>query len=154
MQTLFTALITIQFIVVVLHDWLEIPGLTHGRQVQAVVGRQRLLMATIVNAMFPGLAVGLAYWYWHIPHPTSVANYWVAYCAVTLGSAIFMWYIPYFFGASEEKKREYRRMYENTRHILPPRNDNPRPNVLHICFHALFVITFGLSICLRMLSYK
>jgi hypothetical protein len=61
---------------------------------------------------------------------------------VTLASAIAMWYVPYFFGANEEKKREYSRMYAGTRDVLPARGDNPRPNLLHICFHALFVINF------------
>ena len=34
-QTLFTILICAQFLVVVLHDWIDISGWTHGRQVYA-----------------------------------------------------------------------------------------------------------------------
>jgi hypothetical protein len=60
-----------------------------------------------------------------------------------------MWYVPYFFGANEEKKREYSRMYAGTRDVLPARGDNPRPNLLHICFHALFVINFLLVWTMR-----
>jgi len=60
-----------------------------------------------------------------------------------------MWYIPYLFGASEQKRRDYEQMYAGTRHILPPRGDNPRPNLLHICFHILFVTTLVLAIALR-----
>jgi hypothetical protein len=38
-ETLFACLIVLQFAVVVSHDWLDIPGWTHGWQAQAVVGR-------------------------------------------------------------------------------------------------------------------
>jgi hypothetical protein len=149
MQSLFTCLITLQFLVVVLHDWVDIAGWTHGRQVQSIVGRRKLWIATAINAIFPGLAVAFAFWFWNAPKPTGVVNYWVIYCAITLGSAMTMWYIPYLFGASEGKSREYEQMYAGTRQILPPRGNNPRANLLHVCFHILFVINFALALSLR-----
>jgi hypothetical protein len=149
MQLLFTCLITLQFLVVILHDWLDIPGWTHTAQVQSAIGRSKLLMATAINAIFPGLAVAFAFWYWNTPKPPGVVSYWRIYCAIALGSAIMMWYIPYFFGADEQKTRDYQQMYAGTRHILPPRGNNPRPNLLHICFHVLFVINFALALALR-----
>jgi hypothetical protein len=60
MEALFTFLIAVQFLVVVVHDLIDIPGWTHGSQVQAVVGRNKLLWATLINALFPGAAVALA----------------------------------------------------------------------------------------------
>jgi hypothetical protein len=56
-----------------------------------------------------------------------VADYWMLYCAVTLVSAIGMWYVPYFRGTSEERKRDYAKMYAGTRQVLPPRGDIPAP---------------------------
>src|ERR1700741_613364 len=135
-QALFACLITLQFLVIVAHDWIDIPGWAHGSQVQSVVGRRKLWMATLVNATFPGVAVGFAFSFWNRPKPGFVTGYWVIYCAVTLASAIFMWYVPYFLGASEKTKRDYSRMYAGTRQVLRPRNDNPRPNLLHLCFHS------------------
>ena len=149
MQTLFTILITLQFLVVILHDWLDIPGWTHARQVQAVIGRRKLLIASIINAIFPALAVAFAIYYWNRPKPSSVINYWLIYCTITLFSAAAMWYVPYFFGCDEKKKKDYSAMYAGTRHILPPRGDNPRPNLLHICFHILFIATFALILLIR-----
>jgi hypothetical protein len=146
METLFTAAIAIQFAVVVSHDWLDIPGWTHGRQVQAVVGRRKLLLATLVNAIFPGLAVAFAFYFRARPKPGFVTSYWVVYCAVTVVSAIAMWYVPYLFGAGDQTRRDYLRMYEGTRQVLPPRGDNPRPNLLHICFHVLFVANLLLAV--------
>jgi hypothetical protein len=149
-ETLFAFLILLQFMVIVCHDWLDIPGWTHGCQVQEVIGRTKLLWATAINALFPGTAVMLAVWFWGRPHPRFVGTYWVVYCALTVISAIGMWYVPYLFGADEKKKLVYLRMYEGTRHILPPRGDNPRPNLLHICFHILFLVTFSLALLIRL----
>ena len=151
-QTLFTCLITLQFVVVALHDLVDIPGWTHGTQVQTIVGRRRLWLVTLVNAIFPGLAVAFAIYFWNRPKPGLVVDYWLIYCAVTVASAIAMWYVPYFFGTTEERRRDYSRMYAGTRQVLPPRGDNPRPNLLHVCFHGLFVINFLLSLALRFRS--
>jgi len=148
-ETLFACLIALQFAVVVSHDWLDIPGWTHGRQVQAVVGRGKLALATAINAVFPALAVGSALWFWGRSEPKIVGDYRVIYCGLTLLSAITMWYVPYFFGADEKKKGEYSRMYAGTRHIFPARGDNPRPNLLHVLFHLLFVVNFTLALVVR-----
>lgn len=146
LDALFAWLIILQFIVVVSHDWLEIPGWTHGSQVQAAIGRTKLLWASAINAIFPGLAVAFTLWFWGKPHPRYVATYWVIYCALTVASAVGMWYVPYLFGADEKKKLEYLQMYAGTRHIFPARGDNPRPNLLHVLFHILFVVNFVLAL--------
>jgi len=78
-----------------------------------------------------------------------VTNYWLIYAAVTVFSAIMMWYVPYLFGADEKTKRMYQTMYAGTRQVLPERGDNPRPNLLHLCFHALFLLTFVFAIVIR-----
>lgn len=90
LEALFAGLIVLQFIVVVCHDWLEVRGWTHSRQVQAVIGRNKLLWATALNAVFPGAAVALALWYWGRPHPRVVEAYWAIYCGVTVFSALAM----------------------------------------------------------------
>jgi hypothetical protein len=151
-QAVFTCLITLQFVAVTLHDWVDISGWAHGAQVQSLVGRRKLLLVTLVNAIFPGLAVAFAIYFWNRTKPVFVADYWIIYCAVTLASAIAMWYVPYFLGTTEERKRDYSRMYAGTRQVLPARGDNPRPNLLHLCFHILFVINFLLVLVLRFRS--
>ncbi len=88
--------------------------------------------------------MAFAIYFWNRPKPHYVENYWLIYCAVTLLSAIAMWYIPYFFGATEKQKREYESMQSGTIQVLPPRGDNPRPNLLHVCFHVLFVVNMAL----------
>jgi hypothetical protein len=146
LELVFSALLIVQFVVVVSHDLLDIPGLTNGSQVRAVIGRRKLWLATAINAIFPGVAAALAVLFWNSRKPTMVAGYWLIYCAITLLSAIVMWYVPYLFGTRNEKlKSDYAQMYAGTRQILPPRGDNPRPNLLHVCFHLLFFLNVMLA---------
>jgi hypothetical protein len=146
---LFAILITLQFALVVFHDMVDVPGWHHGRQVRAVIGQRKFWLATLINAIFPGLAFFYALRFWHGPVPGYVSGYWSVYCAVTVASAIAMWWWPYFFGASDKTKNMYTAMYAGTKHLLPARGDNPRPNTLHLCFHVLFVVNLALALRLR-----
>lgn len=44
-QAIFTILIALQFVLVAVHDLIDLPGWTHSAQVQAVVGRRKLWLA-------------------------------------------------------------------------------------------------------------
>jgi len=149
MVSLFTCLIILQFAIIVSHDLIDIPGWVPGSQVQALIGRRKVWLATLANSVFPGIAVGFAIYFWSRPRPGFVADYWVIYCAVALMSAVGMWYVPYLRGATGKEKSEYLSMYGGTRHILPARGDNPRPNLFHVGVHALFVVNFCLALLLR-----
>jgi hypothetical protein len=148
-DTSFAVLIWLQFLAVALHDWLNIPGWAHGGQVFAAIGRNKMLVATAINSIFPGIAAALAIAYWHKPKPGWALNYWVIYCAITVFSAITAWWIPYFRGTDEKTKSLYLQMYAGTHQVLPARGDNPRPNVLHLWFHAIFLATLALAILMR-----
>ena len=149
MVTLFTCLIILQFAIIVSHDLIDIPGWVHGSQVQALIGKRKVWLATLANSVFPGIAAGFAIYFWNRPKPGFVPDYWVIYCAVALLSAVGMWYVPYLRGAPQKQKTEYMTMYAGTRHILPARGDNPRPNLFHIGIHVLFVVNFCLALALR-----
>lgn len=145
LPTLFAVLITLQAGLIVVHDLVDVPGWHHGRQVRAAVGRKKFWIGTLINAVFPAIAFFYAVRFWHRPVPGYAANYWSVYCAVTVVFAIAMWGIPYFFGTNAETKR----LYAGTKHLLPARGDNPRPNALHLGFHALFGLNLALALCLR-----
>jgi len=149
MQTAFALLISLQFLIVLSHDLVEIPGWTHTSQMQAVLGKRKLMAATLANSVFPGVAVTFAWYFWNRPRPAYVDRYWLIYCAVTVLSAVAMWYLPYFLGASQTKKDEYQKFYAGTRQILPPRGNNPRPNLLHVIFHIVFATTLSLALVIH-----
>jgi hypothetical protein len=149
MAALFTCLIVLQFLIIVSHDLIDVPGLIHGSQIQAQIGEGKVWLATLANAVFPGIAAGFALYFGSRPRPGYVSNYWIIYCSIALLSAVGMWYVPYLRGASEKQKREYLNMYAGTRHILPKRGDNPRPNLFHVGIHFLFLVNFCLALALR-----
>src|SRR5580692_8303970 len=88
MQTLFTVLITIEFLIAALHDLIHIPGWAHGRQVKAALGKRKMVIGTITNAIPPGLALAFAFYYFNKPKPTGVIDYWAIYNGIALVSAI------------------------------------------------------------------
>jgi len=149
MVALFTCLIVLQFLIIVSHDLIDVPGLVHGSQVQALIGKRKVWLATLANSVFPGIAMAFAIYFWNCSKPGYVPTYWVIYCSIALLSAIGMWYIPYLRGAPEKQRKEYLSMYAGTRHILPARGDNPRPNLFHVGIHVLFVVNFCLALALR-----
>lgn len=147
-QILFNILIILQFVIVALHDLVDIPGWTHGRQVRAAIGTTKTVIGTLINGLFPGLAMVYAFYYWHKPVPAFVLDYWVIYNGITLIGAVKAWWIPYFWGADKKTEELYLKMYAGTRQVLPPHGNNPRPNVLHLYFHALALTTLVLSVLL------
>ncbi|MBB5060004.1 general stress protein CsbA [Granulicella aggregans] len=149
MVVLFSCLIVLQFAIILTHDLVDIPGWVHGSQIQAMLGRRKVWLATLANSVFPGIAAGFAINFWNRPKPGYVPNYWLIYCSVATLSAIGMWYIPYLRGAPEKQKIEYLNMYAGTRHVLPKRGDNPRPNLFHMGIHVLFVVNLCLALALR-----
>ncbi len=146
MNLIFTCLIIAQFIVVAAHDWIDIPGIVCGSQMQAAIGRRKLAWATAINCLFPGYAVALAIRFFDAPKPDYALRYWLMYTGITMGSAFIMWWVPYLFGASAKHRELYGKMYAGTRFILPARRGDRGPNLLHLCFHALFLSTFILAL--------
>ncbi len=150
MVALFTCFIILQFAIIASHDLINIPGWVHGNQIQALMGRRKVWLATVVNSTFPGIAAGYAIYFWHRTKPGFVVNYWVIYSGIAVMSAVGMWYLPYLRGATEKQKAEYLKMYAGTRHILPLRGDNPRPNLFHLGLHAIFLATLCLALAIRL----
>ena len=104
-EALFMCLIVRRSAVIVAHDLVDIPGWVHGSQVQAMMGKRKVWLATLANAALPGTAAAFAIWFWAHPKPAFVTNYWVIYCLIALLSAVGVWYVPYFLGAQEKQKK-------------------------------------------------
>ena len=148
MMTFFTILISLQLLLITVHDWLHIPGWTHGHQAQAVLGPRKMWLGTLFHLALAGPAVGFAIYYWHRPKPLAVLCYWVIYCVFIVIGAIAGWWMLYLRGADQKTTDLYSKLYAGTRQIQPPRGDNPRPNLLHLHFHALFVVNLALAVLL------
>ena len=146
LSIVFAVTLLVQFLIIALHDLIDIRGWVHGSQVKAVVGTPKVYWATAINSFFPGLAAALALAALFGPVPHFATRYAIIYCGVTVVSVIAMWYVPYWMGTDDKTRREYHAMYAGTLHVLPPRGDNPRPNLAHLCFHVLFITNLGLAL--------
>jgi hypothetical protein len=145
MQHLLAILLALAFLVNGFHDWIDIPGWTHGRQLRAALRMKKMVIGTVVNCLFPGIAAAQAIYYWQKPVPPGVRNYWLIYCAVVVMGAIAMWWVPYFRGTIQKTKDLYSKMYAGTHQVLPQHGDNPRPNLFHLFLHTLGVINLVLA---------
>src|SRR5205809_70647 len=50
---LLPTLLTLQFLLIATHDFLDIPRLHYGSQVLRTIGPKKFLLATAINALFP-----------------------------------------------------------------------------------------------------
>jgi hypothetical protein len=148
LQKLFTVLLVLQFVMNGFHDWIDIPGLIHGKQVRATIGVTKMMIGTAVNSLIPASAAAVAIYYWQRPAPSGVRIFWLIYCAVVVLGANGMWWIPYFRGTDQKTRDLYSKMYAGTRQVLPPHGDNPRPNVFHLFLHALGATNLILAVAL------
>jgi hypothetical protein len=62
--------------------------------------------------------------------------------AFTLCGEFLRWWKGYLFGASEKWRSIYSTIHKETITFLPPRKDNPVPNLEHCILHAITIITF------------
>lgn len=146
MEYLFVVLLTLQCIILLLHDTMNFYPLNDIRALRRKMPTRARIGMVIGNALPAGIALLLeSRWFGH-PKPLATGLYFVLYYAVTLAMMYMSWYHLYLFGASEERKRAYREEYGNTLQILPPRGDNPRPNALHVFLHLLFIVNTFLAV--------
>jgi len=95
LPTLFAILITLQAVLIIFHDLVDLPGWHHGRQVRAVVGRKKFWIGTLNTAVFPGIALFFAGRFWRGPVPGYAISYWAiikffAVCSVEMNSKTFV----------------------------------------------------------------
>lgn len=148
MNPAFAILISMQFVLILLHDLVDIPGLVSGSTIQSAIGKRKVIGIAFMNAIFPGVAAGLAIRFWKGRAPAAVWNYWVIYCSVTVLSAIVMWYVPYLRGRDAGPSGSAARLHGNTVRVLPPRGDNAGPDLFHMLMHLVFLANLCLALLL------
>ena len=118
---------------VALHDWVPLGRLTNRAGVRGVDSTGRLVWTTVWSTA--PFALGLAWCVRYAPWPGWLVTYlWVIYW-LAFGGAMMSWWVPYLFGATEEKKTRFRQRFAGTMSFLPERN-GIRPDTLHVVFHA------------------
>jgi hypothetical protein len=129
-----------------LHDWIHLPPLTNIRELEKHSTKKGRLINSILFFFLIFIPLMLTVMY------KPLFPFWVLislitfYGALTLGT-IFSWWVPYFFGSSEQQKLDFAE-YKDTHHFLPARGDNIVPNTLHVMLHLQIWICFVISVYL------
>lgn len=145
---IFIILQTILLFFMALHDWIHLPPLTDIRELEKHHSKKQRLIASSIYAILVLIPLSLTLFYKDNLSSWILINIVIFYLLLSIG-VILSWWVPYFFGSSEEHKKAFAE-YRNTHHFLPARGDNIIPNTLHVIFHlqiwACFVISLYLLI--------
>lgn len=125
-----------------LHDWIHLPPLTDIRAMEKHSSKRSRLINSFIFFLIVFVPLALTVFL----GPTFRVNIVLValYGILTLGT-LFSWWIPYFFGSSDQHKLDFAE-YKNTHHFLPARGANVVPNTLHLLLHIQIWICFGLSL--------
>lgn len=146
LTAVFISLQIILLCIITLHDWIHVPPFTNIRELEKHHSFWDRFITSAINGSLVLIPLLLT-WYYQTHYPR-----WVLivistmYALLTLGT-ILAWWIPYFFGSSEQHKQGFIE-YQNTHHFLPKRGDNVVPNTFHVCMHVLIWTCLLLSISL------
>ena len=145
-EFIFADLLIVQLAYLLFHDLVDLFPYNDIERIKSFKPKGKLVISVIGNSMPAVVALFFVVRYIGEYKPWFVTAYLVFYFSTTLLLIFLNWYLPYFFGASEKETADYEFLYGRTRQRLPPRNGNPRPNVLHAVLHILFVINAVLMI--------
>lgn len=146
MEYLFIVLLTLQCLILLIHDWINIFPINDVRGMNEVIPRPTKIMVMVGNVLPPVLVLVMESRLFGRHKPLGVGLYFAIYFGITLAMMYLSWYHPYFFGATAEEKERYRKAYGRTLQILPRRGDNPRPNTIHLFLHTIFIVNAVLSL--------
>lgn len=136
-----------------IHDWVPLGSLNDIEAVKVENTADELIKKTVINAgsiliviIITLLFVGKRYPRW--------ARAWliIHLLAIMIGAAM-AWWVPYFYGASDELITQYQVMFGNTHMFLPERN-GITPNTIHVVFHSILLLTWLLAIYISLTKPK
>ncbi len=126
------------------HDWVHLPRLLDMGEME----KHSTKLGRVINSFifFLLIAVPLCLTWVYQPHyPLWVKIVLVSiYGLLTMGT-IFSWWVPYFFGSSDQQKKGFAE-YKKTHHFLPARGDNVIPNTFHVILHLQIWTCFIISL--------
>lgn len=141
-----TIFATILFLFLTLHDLVHFPPLTNIKDLKDAESESRRFTDVAINGLCGLIPLALIVWFG--PHqPTwSLRTIKCIYGLLLLG-AFLSWWVPYFFGSSEEHRKAFEK-FKNTHHFLPACGENIVPNTFHVIMHIMMLVCFILSLSL------
>jgi hypothetical protein len=130
-----------------LHDWISLGKLNDVRGVHSADTQSKLFVVTILSTL--PFAIGLAASAFYASSRFPMWLVWLLW--ISYGTGLYgllrTWYVPYLLVPDPVRAARYQAMFGNTHAFLPVRNGIV-PNTLHVIFHAIFLTTVVLLVCL------
>ena len=135
---------------IALHDWIPLGKLNNLSGIRAVDTTTKLLVVTVLSTL--PFAVGFAASVYYAATGFPMWLMWLLWISYGLGfyGMLRTWWVPYLLIADPVRTARYQQRFAHTHAFLPTRN-GIRPDTLHVCFHAVFVV---LLILLGVLTFQ
>jgi len=127
------------------HDWIPLGRLNNLAAIRSVDSLAKRIIVTALSAL--PFAVGLAGSIYYAS--TSFPGWldWTLWLSYGIGSygLLRAWYIPYLLIPDPARAARYQQRFDQTHAFLPTRN-GIRPDTLHVCFHAVYLVLITLLV--------
>ncbi len=142
----FIVLQAILLFFITFHDWVHLPPLLDMREMEKHSTKKGRAINSFIFFLFIAVPLSLT-WVYQPNYPFWVKIVLVSVYGVLTTGTVMSWWVPYFFGSSDEHKKNYIE-YENTHHFLPPLGNNIVPNTFHVILHLQIWTCFIISLSL------
>lgn len=141
----FVAGLVLMLLFVLTHDWVPLGNLNDLDGIRSEKTWDGLLLATVLNGLSFLIVLIITLTFLGKTCPVWARLWLVIHLFCILYGALSAWWIPYFFGTTQELVQAYATMFGNTHAFLPVRNGIV-PNTIHTMFHLTLLLTWLLSI--------
>jgi hypothetical protein len=131
---------SLQFLILLLHDWIPLGPLTDVAAARRMNKPTHLLIGTAVTSVPVGWGLwrSIANFGHAYPHGLKI-GLWLIYGILFIGE-LQSWWIPYVFGANAAKVQRFQEMFGRTHAFLPVRHGIV-PNTFHFFLHVATIAT-------------
>lgn len=144
-ESLFIFGLGLLLIFMLIHDWVPLGSLNNVQAIQLAHTKSELVQMTTIQTLSILIVIIIAVIYIGKRYPIWAKLWLIIHLGCIMVGAIFAWWIPYFFGSSEERVGRYNFMFGDTHSFLPAMNGIV-PNTIHVLFHLTLLLTWILSI--------
>jgi hypothetical protein len=149
MQLIWIALQIAILLFLLIHDWIPLGALNDIPGVKSQNSTARNAFNTAVNCIPVLIGLILSILYYLGRYPLATMTYLLFLYLLLLVGELRAWWIPYFFGTTEERVKRYKAMFGQTHSFLPERNGIV-PNTAHVLLHVATLLAFVFTVVIAL----
>lgn len=127
------------------HDWVPLGSLNNVKAIQFQHTTGELIQITAIQTLSVLIVIIITLLFIGKRYPIWAKLWLDIHLGCIVVGAVTAWWVPYFFGATEEKVVEYGLMFGDTHSFVQEMN-GITPNTIHVLFHFTLILTWILAI--------